>query len=80
MIVNTVIARRNEKLRDKSQKIHFNRTASNSISIELIQTKAVKNSNNKICVRGNAVTCRPALRINSNRLQHMADEKPRSRS
>lgn len=55
-MVNTVMAKRNEKLCDKSQKIHLSRTANSSINIELIHTNAVKNSNNSIKVRGKADT------------------------
>lgn len=55
-IVKTVIANLNEKLCDKSQNIHFSRTASSNIKMELIQINAVKNSSNKIKVRGNADT------------------------
>lgn len=50
------MANRNEKLCDKSQNIHFSRTASSNIRMELIQINAVKNSNSKIKVRGNADT------------------------
>lgn len=55
-IVNTVIANLSEKLCDRSQNIHLSRTASSSIKMELIQINAVKNSSNKIKVRGNADT------------------------
>lgn len=51
------MANRNEKLCDRSQNIHFSRTASSNIKMELIQINAVKNSSNKIKVRGNADTC-----------------------
>lgn len=43
----------NVKLCARSQKIHFNRTANKSIRIEQIQIKAVRESSNKIRVRGN---------------------------
>lgn len=56
-IVNTVIARRSEKLCDRSQKIHFSLTASSSIRIELIQMNAVRNRSSSIKVRGNAEIC-----------------------
>lgn len=55
-MVKTVIAKRSEKLCDTSHTIHFNLAASKSISIALIQIKAVKNSSNKISVRGKADT------------------------
>ena len=55
-MVNTIIAKRNVKLCDKSQKIHFKRAANINISIAAIHTKAVKNSSNKMNVRGNMET------------------------
>lgn len=50
------MAKRSEKLRDKSQKIHLSRTANKSIRMELIHTNAVKKRSNSIKVRGSAET------------------------
>lgn len=64
--MKTVIARRSEKLCDRSQKIHFSLTASRSIRIELIQMNAVRNRSNSIKVRGNAEICKTEDHVNSN--------------
>lgn len=74
------MAIRSEKLSEISQMIHFRRTASNSISMELTQMNAVRNNSNRIKVRGNAVTCNAAPRMSNNREQPMAVVKPRSKS
>lgn len=68
------------KLSDKSQAIHFKRTAIRSIKIELTQMKAVKNSSNNIRVLGRAVTCKAAPKINSSKLHPIAVVNPKSKS
>uniref|UniRef100_A0A1A9V6N3 Uncharacterized protein n=1 Tax=Glossina austeni TaxID=7395 RepID=A0A1A9V6N3_GLOAU len=68
------------KLSDKSQTIHFKRTANNSINMAQTHTKAVKKSSNRINVLGKAVTCKAAPNINSSKEQPMAVVNPKSKS
>lgn len=80
IIVNTIIAKRSVKLCDKSHRIHLRRAASISINIAAIQMNAVKNSNNKMNVRGKTATCSAVLSINSIRLHSNSMENPKSMS
>lgn len=80
MIVNTMMAKRNVKLCDKSHRIHLSRAASINIRIDEIQMNAVKNSNNKMNVLGKTATCNAVLSINSSKLQTNSPENPRSMS
>lgn len=74
------MAIRNVKLCDKSQLIHFKRTANKSIKTALTHTKAVRNSSNSIKVLGRAVTCKAAPNISNKREQPIAVVKPKSKS
>uniref|UniRef100_A0A1B0A5H0 Uncharacterized protein n=1 Tax=Glossina pallidipes TaxID=7398 RepID=A0A1B0A5H0_GLOPL len=68
------------KLSDKSQTIHFKRTANNSINMAQTHTKAVKKSSKRINVLGKAVTCKAAPNINSSKEQPIAVVNPKSKS
>lgn len=78
IIVNTIIAKRSVKLCDKSQRIHFRRAASISINIAAIHMKAVKNSSNRMNVRGKTATCSAVLSISSIKLHSNSIENPKS--
>lgn len=80
IIVNTIIAKRNVKLYDKSHCIHFKRAANINMSIDTIHIKAVKNNSNNINVRGNTDTCNAVLKINNNKLHNNSIGKPKSKS
>lgn len=71
---------RKVKLCDKSQLIHFKRTANNNIKTALTHTKAVRKSNNNIRVLGRAVTCKAPPNISNNNEQPIAVVKPKSKS
>lgn len=62
-----MIASRSEKLCATSHAVHLSRAASSSINTELIQTNAIKKSNNKMSVRGRAATCVCAKKNRKNR-------------
>lgn len=80
MTVNTMIAKRKVKLCDRSHKIHFNLAANINIRMDAIQMNAVKNSKNKINVRGKTATCNAVLSINNSKLQTSSPENAISMS
>lgn len=74
------MANRNTKLCDISHKIQRNRTASRSIKITEIQMNPVRNSSNKIIVRGNTVACKIPKSTKSTKAQANDELYPTSRS
>lgn len=63
--MNTVMARRNTKLCEMSHRIHLSLTASKSISTTDTQMKAVRNSSNRMIVRGNITAWSPPMSSSS---------------
>jgi len=66
------MARRNTKLCEMSQRIHRSLTASRSINTTDTQMNAVRNSNNRMIVRGNITAWSPP--ISSSRTNEHAKE------